>query len=106
MPFCKKGSKTDCSNYIGISGLSTIYRIVSSILLSRSKPYAEEITVCLCCGIQCNRSTADHILCIQVLDKKWQYTEAVHQLFIDFKKSLIKLRWRSCILLPLSVISP
>jgi len=33
------------------------------------------------------RSTTDHILCIhQLLEKKWEYKEAGHQLFIDFKK--------------------
>ena len=37
--------------------------------------------------ISSNRSTADHIFCIfQILKKKWEYNEAVHQLFIDFKK--------------------
>ena len=71
MPFCKKGSKTDCSNYIGISGLSTIYGIVSSFLLSRSKAYAEEIIVYHHCGFRCNRSTADCVLCIhQILEKQ------------------------------------
>ena len=30
----------------------------------------------------------DHIFCIrQILEKKWEYNEAVHQLFIDFKKT-------------------
>jgi hypothetical protein len=29
----------------------------------------------------------DHVLCIcQILSKKWEYSEAVNQLFIDFKK--------------------
>ena len=29
----------------------------------------------------------DHILCIcQIFEKKYDYNEAVHQLFIDFKK--------------------
>jgi len=38
-------------------------------------------------GFRHNRSTADHIFCIrQILEKKWEYNEAVHQLFIDFKK--------------------
>jgi hypothetical protein len=33
-------------------------------------------------------STADHIFCInQILEKKWEYTETTHQLFIDFKKA-------------------
>jgi hypothetical protein len=40
----KKGDKTDCSNYRGISLLSTTYKILSDILLSRLTPYAEEIT--------------------------------------------------------------
>jgi len=35
-----------------------------------------------------NRSTIDHIFCIpQILEKKWEYNEEVHQLFIDFKKA-------------------
>jgi hypothetical protein len=40
------------------------------------------------CGFQCNRSRADHILCIcQIFEKKkWVYNEEVHQLFVDFKK--------------------
>ena len=39
------------------------------------------------CGFRRNRSTTDHIFCIrQILEKKWEYNEAVHQLFTDFKK--------------------
>jgi hypothetical protein len=31
--------------------------------------------------------TTDLIFCIrQILEKKWDYNETVHQLFIDFKK--------------------
>jgi hypothetical protein len=33
------------------------------------------------------RSTTDQIFCIrQILEKKWEYNETVHQLFVDFKK--------------------
>jgi hypothetical protein len=42
-PIYKKGDKTHCSNYRGISLLSTTYKILSNILLSRLTPYAEEI---------------------------------------------------------------
>ena len=40
------------------------------------------------CGFWHNRSTTDHIFCIhQTLKKNWKHTEAVHQLFMDFKKA-------------------
>jgi len=50
VPTYKKGDKTDCSNYTGISLLSTTYRILSNILLSRLTPYADEITGDHLCG--------------------------------------------------------
>jgi hypothetical protein len=43
VPIHKKGDKTDCSNYRGISLLSTSYKILSNILLARLTPYADEI---------------------------------------------------------------
>jgi hypothetical protein len=68
--------------------LSTTYKILSSILLSKLIPDAEEIIGDHQCGIQCSRSTIGHIFCThQILEKKWEYSEAVHQHFIDFKKA-------------------
>jgi hypothetical protein len=43
VPVHKKGDKTDCNNYHGISLPSTSYKILSSIFLSRSGPYIDEI---------------------------------------------------------------
>jgi hypothetical protein len=43
VPTYKKCDKTDCSNYRGISLLSTSHKILSNILLSRLTPYADEI---------------------------------------------------------------
>jgi len=77
----------------GISLLPTTYKILSNILLSRLTPYAEEIIGDHQCGFRCSRSTTDHIVCIrQILEKKWEYDEAVHQLFIDFKKAYDSVR--------------
>ena len=88
IPIHKKGDKTDCSNYRGISLLPTTYKILSNILLSRLSPYAQEIFGDHQCGFRRNRSTIDHIFCIrQILEKKWEYSEQVHQPFLDFKKA-------------------
>ena len=62
----------DCNNYRGISILSTSYKIISNILLSKITPYA----------------TIDHIFIIrEILEKKWEYNKDVCQLFIDFRKA-------------------
>jgi hypothetical protein len=88
VPIHKNGHKTDCSNYQGISLLSTSYKILSNILLSRLIPYADEIIGDHQCGFRHNRSTTDQIFYIrQILEKKWEYNGTVHQLFIDFKKA-------------------
>jgi hypothetical protein len=43
VPIHKKGDKIDCTNYRGISLLSTSYKILSNILPSRLSPYIDEI---------------------------------------------------------------
>jgi hypothetical protein len=67
--------------------LSTEYKIFSNILLSRLTSYAEEIVGDHQSGFRRKRPTAGHIFCIrQILEKKCEYNEGVHQLFIDFRK--------------------
>jgi hypothetical protein len=93
VPIHKKGDKTECSDYTGISLLSTSYKILSNILLTRLTPYADEITGDHRCGFQCNRSITDQIFYVwQILEKKWEYNGTVHQLFIDFKKACDSIR--------------
>jgi hypothetical protein len=70
VPIYKKGDKTDCSNYRGISLLSNTYKILFNILLSMLTPYAEEVFRDHECGFRSNRSTADHIFCIRQALKK------------------------------------
>jgi hypothetical protein len=44
VPVHKKGDKTDYNNSLGISLLSTSYKILSNILLSRLDPVGFDIT--------------------------------------------------------------
>jgi hypothetical protein len=84
----KNGDKTDCNNYHGISLVSTSYNILLSIHLSRLSPYIYKIIGVHQCGIRPNRSTTDQIFYIrQILEKKWEFNETVHQLLVDFKKA-------------------
>jgi len=70
-----------------------MYKILSNILLSRLTPYAEEIIGEHQRGLRRNRSTTDHIFCIRhILENKWEYSEAVHQLLIVFKKAYDSVR--------------
>jgi hypothetical protein len=86
--FTKWGTNSDCINYRGISLLSTSYKIVSNILLSRLSLYVDEIIGDYQCGFRRNRSSTDQVFCIcQILEKKCEYNETVHQLFVDFKKA-------------------
>ena len=91
VPIYKKDVKTFCSNCRGISLFLTTYKILSSILLSKLTPHAEEITGDHQCGFRCSRSTNDHIFYIRQ-EKRWEYNEAVHQLLIDFKKAYDSVR--------------
>jgi hypothetical protein len=67
VPVHNTGDKTDRNNYRQISLLSTSYKMISNILF--------------------HRSTTD-----QILEKKWEYNETVHQLFIGFKKAYDSMR--------------
>jgi hypothetical protein len=59
VPIHKKDKKTDCNYYRGMTLLSTSYKILSNILLSR---------------------LSDKIFCIRkMLEKRWEYSETVHQ---------------------------
>ena len=94
IPTYKNGAKTDCNNYRGITLLPTTYKILYNILHSRLIPYAKEVVGDHQCCFRRNRSTTDHIFCIrQIHEKKWEYIEAAHLLFIDFKKAFDSVRW-------------
>jgi hypothetical protein len=59
VPIPKKGDKTDCSNYRGISLLITSYKILSNVLLSRITSHPDEIIGVHQCGFRHYRSTTD-----------------------------------------------
>jgi hypothetical protein len=73
--------------------LSNSYKILLNILPSKLSAYIDETIGDHQCGFRHNRSTTDQVFCFhQILEKKCQYKETVHQLFIDFKKAYDSVR--------------
>jgi hypothetical protein len=65
-----------CLHFVVLSLLSTSYKMVSNILLSRLSPYVDESIGNHQCGFWHNRSTTDQIFCMcQIMEKKWEYSE-------------------------------
>ena len=69
VPIYKKGNKTECSNYTGISHLLTTYKILSNILLSRLASFAQEIIGDHQHGFRCNRSLIIYTAFVKYLRK-------------------------------------
>jgi hypothetical protein len=65
VPMYKKGDKTDCNSFRGISLLSTAYKILSIILLNRLTPYVNEIIGDNLTCFRRNKYTMDQIFYIR-----------------------------------------
>jgi len=86
VPSYKKGDETDCNNCRGIALLSTTYKTLSSILLSRLTPYADEIIGDHQCGFRRNRSNTDLYSSLFKHLKKMRMQQSRASAIIDFKK--------------------
>jgi hypothetical protein len=92
VPIYKKGEKTDCSNYRGISYLSTAYKILYNIFLASLTPYMNEIIGKFHCGFRRNGSTTDQIFYIrQILEKNWRVMERCISYLLTSRKPVTQL---------------
>ena len=67
----------DCHSYRGVSLLSTSYKILSNINLSRMIPYVNVIIGEYQCEFRRNISTIDHIFSIRQILEKVEYNNEV-----------------------------
>jgi hypothetical protein len=100
VPIHQKGDKTDSSNYRGISVLLTTYKTLSSILLSKLTPYAEETIRDQKCGFPLikysplvkqlinkkGNTMRTYMWCLQALNKACNLVrrEALHKVLMVF----------------------
>ena len=85
----KKGDRTDCGNYRGISLLSITGKIFARILLNRlSTHITPEVVPKTQCGFRGNRSTVDMIFCLRQLQEKCiEQDRPLNMVFVDFSKA-------------------
>lgn len=85
----KKGDRTDCGNYRGISLLSIAGKIFARILLDRlSQHITPEVVPESQCGFRSNRSTIDMIFSLRQLQEKCiEHDQPLYIVFVDFTKA-------------------
>ena len=90
----KKGDRTQCGNYRGISLLSIAGTIFARILLNRLNAHiTPDIVPETQCGFRNNRSTVDMIFCLRQLQEKCiEHNRALYVVFLDFTKAFDTVR--------------
>lgn len=87
-PIFKRGNILETKKYRGISLLDTCYKILSSILLERLAPFAEEIVGRYQCGFRKGRSTTDQIFILkQVMEKHYEFNKDLYMVFVDYRQA-------------------
>lgn len=85
-PILKKGDATLRTNYRGISLLPVAYKVLTSVMCERLRPYAEALIGPYQCGFRPGRSTVDQIFTLrQILEKSHENQIDTYHLFVDFK---------------------
>ena len=85
----KKGDRTDCGDYRGISLISIAGKIFARILFNRLSTHItpEEVAETQC-GFRGNRSTVDMIVCLRQLQEKYiEQDRPLYMVFVDFSKA-------------------
>jgi exonuclease III len=88
VPIFKKGSRTECGNYRGISLLSVAGKILARIILNRLDKICSHILPETQCGFRRNRSTIDMVFSLrQIQEKCTEQNMELYMVFIDFTKA-------------------
>ena len=90
-PIYKKGDKTDCSNYRGISLMSHALKVYERILEVRLRGCVEHLGEWQC-GFRPGRGTTDLIFTLKmILEKTWEWNKEKYVAFLDLEKAFDRL---------------
>ena len=86
IPIHKKGDRTRCSNYRGISLLDVASKILEAVILGRIRKCVDGCLRENQCGFRPGRSTVDQIFTLrQIIEMRMQHKRPTIVAFIDFK---------------------
>lgn len=92
-PLHKKGDKTKCSNYRGISLLNIGYKVLMKVIAKRLEEITERFIGEYQCGFRRGRSTIDQIFTVRtILEKCHEFKIDVYPLFIDYQMAYDSIR--------------
>ena len=84
----KKGTKSKCENYRGISLLPTAYKLFANIIKRRLNEYLEDEMVEGQCSFRKGYSCTDAIFTVQqIMEKRKEHNLPLFLLFIDYEKA-------------------
>ena len=86
--FFKKGYRSQCGNYGGISLLSVVDKVFADILLQKLKRIAEKVYAQSQSGYRASRSTIDGIFALrQLMENTREQRRNMYIAFVDFTKA-------------------
>ena len=86
--FKRKGSKTDCSNYRGITLLSVPGKLFAMLLLKRAISFLHALRRPQQAGFMPGRSTTEQIHTVrQIVEKTLEFNKKAYIAFIDFRSA-------------------
>ena len=92
-PLFKKGDKTSCDNYRGITLLSHAGKLYNRIIERRLQSHVEEVILECQHGFRLNRGTVDLVFTIKmILEKSWEWNKDKFALFIDLEKAFDRVK--------------
>jgi len=84
----KKGTKSKCKNYRGITLLPTAYKLFANMIRNRLNEHLEDELVEEQCGFRKGRSCTDAIFTVQqIIEKRKEHNLQLFLLFIDYEKA-------------------
>ena len=87
----KKGTKTKCENYRGITLLPTAYKLFANIIKNKLNEHVEDEMAEEQCGFGKGRSCTDAIFAVQqITEKRKEHHLPRFLLFIDYEKAYHK----------------